>query len=166
MNTKLVFLLSLVLSFGFVFTACGDDDEEDNIAAEAAGTYTGTLVLNIPTMGVTDLEIPNKIIELVRKSDNVIKLTLKDFSYGEGAQTIPFGDIVVDDIVVSKDGETIKLGDKTAALNLNTGITANVGISSATIKNKTLNMNISVSNVKIGGVDLPDEMAIKYTGTK
>jgi len=167
MNKKLILLFMFISSLALGFTACSDDDDEEtptDYAKEVAGTYNGTLTLNIPALGVADEEISDKNIVLARKSDNVINLTLKDFSF----DSFELGDIAVEDIAVSKSGETVKLADKTVTLTLQEGMTAKVAISGGTIsKDNVLDIDIAVSDVIIGGENAQlGTMAIEYSGTK
>lgn len=137
---------------------------KEDVALDAAGSYNGELDLEIPVLGV-DETIPDKIIELTRTEENTITLVLKDFSYD--AQTV-IGDITVEAIVVSKDGETIKLADTVADLTLLEGaMTAKAEISEATIVGNKLAMKIKVSNVKIEGQDAGlGDMNISFSGDK
>ena len=166
MNKKFIYLLALVFSLGLTFTACSDDDDDDtptDYAKEVQGTYKGTVNVKIGDDPAED--VPNQNIKIERTADNKIKLMIENFTLG----TIEAGTITVDDVALTESNGTVKLGDKSknVSLEIAEGATADVAISSSSIKDKTLTLNIKVNNVKAGEtVLIPDDIIVTFSGTK
>lgn len=151
MNKKLILLFVFISSLALGFTACGDDDDDPVVtdhAKEVQGTYNGDLTVKIEN---APDETVKKDIKLERTAENKVKVTLADFVY----QELPIGNIVVDNIPVSKNGETYNLAETTTSLEIDLGEVLGkhtVGVKvKGTVKKvdgkDTLDLNIAVSDV-------------------
>ena len=167
MDKKFIYLLAVVFSLGFTFTSCGDDDDDKptDYAAQIAGTYTGTLNVDLGDGGEN---IPNQPIKIERTGDNKAKLVIENFTFpGVG----PVGTIDVDNIPTSESNGTVKLGDTSKNVSLaNNAMTADVAIKSSSVKDKTLTLTINVTNIKEAesGDPMPGlgTIIVKFTGAK
>lgn len=165
MNKKLFLLVAFVLSLGLGFTACGDDEKEDpavDYAAQVAGTYNGELVVDLGTAGGEQDPI-TRDIKIARKADNSIELSLDDFIFMD----MPVGDIKVSTAVSENEG-VVKLADVTLSeYSLAEGaLTADVKLHQSTVKNGKLILNISVTKIKLGGVEGTPDVEVSFTGDK
>lgn len=94
---NLVFLM--MAFFALSFTACSDDDD-DTLAQRVEGTYTGEIEVSLP--GIPADNFPNKTVSVVATGDNVVTLSLKDFTFGG----MNIGDIVIPGIQLAEKSET------------------------------------------------------------
>ena len=98
MKTKLMYFFGLLCMLG-LFSACSDDDKVEPIGTEFDGVYKGTLDVDLDGTKVgTDL--PQKVY-VTKVGDNLIKMELKNFSFGAMA----LGNISVDKCNVEKQGD-------------------------------------------------------------
>lgn len=152
-----------VFALGLTFTACSDDDDDvktEDYAKDIAATYAGKLAipgLNVPAF--------DKDLSLVRTGENKIKMELKDLSIPLGEGSIPVGDIAVDNVPVTKAGDTYTLKETTATVKVKSPtnpeeeLNAKVTVS-GTQKAGDLNLTISVKDIDVPNLD------ITYTGKK
>ncbi|MDH6307824.1 hypothetical protein M2451_000273 [Dysgonomonas sp. PFB1-18] len=160
MNKKLIYLLALVFSLGLSFTACGDDDDDpvvtSDYAKEIAGTYKGTLTV---TIAGQDTPIEREI-KVERTAENKATVSVIGFSF-EGIGEL--GDIVVENIPVSKSGETINLAETKKDVTLNIlGVDATVKVTvSGTVKGKVIDLKIPVAEVPV-----LQNLNVTFNGTK
>ncbi|MDR0825206.1 MAG: calycin-like domain-containing protein [Prevotella sp.] len=164
MNKKLIYLLMFVFTLGLSFTACGSDDDDD-YAKEIAATYAGTLT--IPGLSATPITI-DKDIALTRTAENKAKVELKDLSIPmnpmDPAVVFPVGTIIVDNIDVSKSGDTYTLKETSTTLKVPSllGDLVDAGVKvSGTVKDNKLALNINVTNVPV-----VNTLAITFAGAK
>lgn len=96
MRKKLAYLLMLICSVS-MFIACSDNDEPNiPIERELAGTYKGTLDID---MNGTNLAVGlPKNISIIKAGTSSINLELKDFSFG----TFNLGTIIIQDCAMDK----------------------------------------------------------------
>ena len=160
MNKKIYYLLALVFSFSLLtFIACGDDDDDpvvtDN-AALIAGTYNGDLSVKIE--GQDDV-VTKSDLALERTGDNKVKVSLKNFSFGE----LSLGDIIVDNIPVTKSNEKFNLAATTTAVTLDLfGAPISVDVTvSGTVEGNKLDLKIAVSKVP-----LLENLNVTFSGNK
>jgi len=155
MSKKIVYFMMLAFSLS-LFTACSDDDDDDDpvdYAKEIAATYGGKLTISF---GATPTEI-DKDIAIVRNDENKVQVELKEFSFlGQN-----LGDIKVENIPVSKNGDTYKLSETSKELKLagNT-IEATVKVSGTVDKSNKLDLKIDVDATGIGSIP------VTFSGTK
>lgn len=118
------------------FSACSDDDDPaPTISEEVAGTYKGDLNVKIPDMGAEQTTL-QKII-LSKSGEGLVKLELNDFAFSINGNTeILLGKIEVDNVPISKNGETYTL--------------AETSIKGYTLANGTITANIKVSGTIVG----------------
>lgn len=171
MNKKIIYFFMLALSFT-LFTACGDDDDDENVtdyASQIAATYKGTLKINVTGLE-NELSQDNNII-LSRSGVNKIKLELKGLilpgdimTQGQrniGDVTITVDGIVVDGIDVSKKGDDIVMTEKNTSVTLTTGgfplTTVDVKVSEGKVAGNTLSFKINVPEVGVNA---------SFSGTK
>ncbi len=158
MNKKLIYLLMLVFTLGLSFTACSDDDDDDNkvdYAKEIAATYSGSLTIPDMYNGTND-------ITLSRTATNKAKVELKDFVIPTSATTeITVGTIAVDNIEVTKSGDTYTLKETTASITIDLVPTPVDVKVSGTVKNNKLDLKIDVSKIPAF-----ETLAITFAGTK
>lgn len=161
MNKKLIYLLMLVFTLGLSFTACSDDDDDKttDYAKDIAATYAGTLT--IPGLSVEPITI-DKDITLTRTAENKAKVELKDLSLEivEGTAT-PIGTITVDNIEVSKSGDTYTLKETTASITIDLVPTPVDVKVSGTVKDNKLNLTIVVTEIPVFNT-----LNISFAGTK
>lgn len=158
MNKKLIYLLMLVFTLGLSFTACSDDDDDDNkvdYAKEIAATYSGSLTIPDMYDGTND-------ITLSRTATNKAKVELKDFVIPTSATAeITVGTISVDNIEVTKSGDTYTLKETTASVTIDLVPTPVDVKVSGTVKNNKLDLKIDVSKIPAF-----ETLAITFAGTK
>jgi hypothetical protein len=165
MNKKLLFLLMFVFSLGLTFTACDPDDPkqvEVDYAAQVAGIYNGTLNIKVGEAPAED--ITGQDIKLKRTDENKAELLIENFTFGD----INAGSITIDNIPVTESNGVVKLGDISKNIPLlNGAMTADVAISSGSIKDNKLTLNIKVNNVKMGNSPMPlGDIIVTFAGTK
>lgn len=96
MMKNLILLVAAVFTLGFA--ACSDDDE--SIAEQISGTYTGTIAVNQEDGTPMNDPLEDQKIYIVKSGDNVIDLELKDFKFG----IISVGDLKVPNVRVEENG--------------------------------------------------------------
>lgn len=157
MNKKLIYLLMLVFTLGLSFTACSDDDDDNKVdyAKEIAATYSGSLTIPDMYDGTND-------ITLSRTATNKAKVELKDFVIPTSATAeITVGTISVDNIEVTKSGDTYTLKETTASVTIDLVPTPVDVKVSGTVKNNKLDLKIDVSKIPAF-----ETLAITFAGTK
>lgn len=162
MNKKLIYLLMLVFTLGLSFTACSDDDDDDkktDYAKDIAATYAGTLT--IPGLRAEPITM-DKDITLTRTADNKAKVELKELSIEivDGTPT-PVGTISVDNIEVSKSGDTYTLKETTTSITIDLVPTPVDVKVSGTVKDNKLNLTIVVTKIPVF-----ETLNISFAGTK
>ncbi|MFR3331549.1 MAG: PCMD domain-containing protein [Odoribacter splanchnicus] len=152
MKKLILFLFVALLTQ--VFTSCKDDDEYFITDADLNGVYFGTMDVDAPLEGV-DISVKDikQKIYITKTNENLVKLELKNFVFSYGAITMPIGDIVVDNIKVSKSGDVFSL-DGTGSLDLQVGH-CEVSVSGDVTVAGVCNINIGVN------VTSPMEMKVK-----
>jgi len=169
MNKKFIYLLALVFSLGLTFVACGDDDDDNppkptDYAAQIAGTYNGTL--NVKIGEAPGEDVPDQPIKLDRTGDNKSQLVIENFTFAG----VNAGTVTVDNIAITESNGTVKLADtsKNVSLASNT-MTADVAVKSSSVKDKTLTLSITVTNIKDKeGETVPDlgTITVTFSGDK
>lgn len=100
MKRNLFYLLMMVCSLS-IFVSCKDDDDVEYIKdGEFDGVYMGTLDVDAVDL-ITVNDIPQKIY-ITKTGENLFKMELKNFWF----KSIEIGTIVVDNISVTKTGES------------------------------------------------------------
>lgn len=100
MKRNLFYLLMMVCSLS-IFVSCSDDDDVEYIKdGEFDGVYMGTLDVDAVDL-ITVNDIPQKIY-ITKTGENLFKMELKNFWF----ESIEIGTIVVDNISVTKTGES------------------------------------------------------------
>lgn len=123
---------------------------------EAAGTYYGTLsvAIGIP-VGNSE-----ENVYLIAENDNHIRLEIKDFKFDVGGQELLLGDIIIPNVELQQEGNTVVILPADAQLVLPDPINeVNVHLNQSTIINKELKLTLSV-NV----ADLPVPVTVSFTG--
>lgn len=126
-----------------LFSACSDDDKVEPIGTEFDGVYKGTLDVDLDGTKVgTDL--PQKVY-VTKVGDNLIKMELKNFSFGAMA----LGNISVDKCNVEKQGDNACQFDGEQKLSLPVVGDCDV-VMSGTITGEKLEMVINVKATQEG----------------
>lgn len=150
------YALMLICSVGFI-ASCDKDDDSTDYAKEIVGTYKGLLTVEIPSFGSGADSSQQKII-LSYTAQNKVKMSLRNFTFN----SVNVGDIIVDNVSVSKLEDVVYILPTTASVSLNFGEPVNVTVGvSGEVTGKNLNLSIAVS-------DAPavDEVDVKFFGTK
>ena len=154
MKRNLFYLLMLVCSMS-VFTACGDDDDvKFPIDEEIAGTYKGTLDVELD--GETLLDGIANNISITNAGDNKINMGLKDFSLLGMNLNI---DIQNCEVKESGDGYTFT-GSQTLSLQAPIGDCPTVVNGVVSGQNITINLDITVRE------PLNQKVKVIYKGTR
>lgn len=122
------------------------------ISQEAAGTYNGqlTVILDDNPMDPT---LEN--VYLTATDDTHINLEIRNFSFGG----TPMGDILVPEVALQQEGNTINLIPKEAQMNLIVGpVTIKLGESTIVNKRLVLKLNVKAE------IDL--KIDVTFDGTK
>lgn len=157
---SVLFLLLVICSIG-LFAACDKNEGEPNdpilpVEKELAGTYKGLLSILVNNQSLGDDAIQKIYISKSTFGDNLLKLELKNFSFGP----MSLGDINVDSCVVTKK-------ENVYAFNGNTILTLTEPIGTCpvsvtgTIENSKININISVAVAALG-----QDVVAKFAGSK
>lgn len=157
---SVLFLLLVICSIG-LFAACNKNEGEPNdpilpVEKELAGTYKGLLSILVNNQSLGDDAIQKIYISKSTFGDNLLKLELKNFSFGP----MSLGDINVDSCVVTKK-------ENVYAFNGNTILTLTEPIGTCpvsvtgTIENSKININISVTVAALG-----QDVVAKFAGSK
>lgn len=157
---SVLFLLLVICSIG-LFAACDKNEGEPNdpilpVEKELAGTYKGLLSILVNNQSLGDDAIQKIYISKSTFGDNLLKLELKNFSFGP----MSLGDINVDSCVVTKK-------ENVYAFNGNTILTLTEPIGTCpvsvtgTIENSKININISVTVAALG-----QDVVAKFAGSK
>lgn len=151
MNKKIFYFVLLIMSVTF-FSACSDDDDPTpSISEEVTGTYKGDLNVKIPQVEAEQTTL-QKII-LSKSGEGQVKLELNDFAFSlDGNTNIQLGKIEVDNVPISKNGETYNLAETSIeGYKLANGtITANIKVS-GTIVGKKADLKIDVTEATLVG---------------
>ncbi|MFV0538102.1 MAG: calycin-like domain-containing protein [Dysgonomonas sp.] len=137
------------------------------LAEQIAATYNGDLSITLPA---GEPDVSKKDIVLATSGEN-IKLTLADFSFGE--ETV--GDIVVDEITLTKTDGVVALVEKIADVKIKLGdveIPVKVKVS-GTVSHKVKKANMvaeteQVLDLTITVTEVPDlgTIAVTFSGAK
>lgn len=124
-------------------------------AEQIAATYNGDLSITLPG---EQPEVGKKDI-LLETSGEKTTLTLADFTFA----TIPVGDIVINDIPLTKTNDIITLVETTQQVSLAEGtITADVTVSGTYDKDGKLSLTINVITADFGNIPI----LVTFSGTK
>jgi len=126
------------------------------ISQEAAGTYDGQLAIKVDD---TNFDPINEKVYLTASDDTHATLEIRNFSF----PGIPLGDIVVSDVELQRDGNTIILAPKEVDLNLIGEIgKVKVSLEQSTIKDNKLLLSLSVAPYSL---DLDIHVGFEGTNT-
>lgn len=170
---SILYLLLLICSTGLLFSSCGkedikgdpdqeqgggDDDTDDPVLPvekELAGTYKGLLSILVDGNKLGDDAVQKIYISKSALGDNLLKLELKDFTFG-----IPIGDINVDSCAVTlKDNIYSFSGNVTLTFAAPIG-TCPINVE-GTIEESNININITVAVAALG-----QDVVAKFEGSK
>lgn len=170
---SILYLLLLICSTGLLFSSCGKedikgdpdqeqgggDDDTDNpvlpVEKELAGTYKGLLSILVDGNKLGDDAVQKIYISKSALGDNLLKLELKDFTFG-----IPIGDINVDSCAVTlKDNIYSFSGNVTLTFAAPIG-TCPINVE-GTIEESNININITVAVAALG-----QDVVAKFEGSK
>lgn len=94
-------LLTLLLLVGVFATIKAED-----LTPKAEGTYTGSLFISLGSpIDDSATGLPNQTISIERIGENLVRFTLKNFSFAAGME---LGDIVIDQVSIKSEGDKIK----------------------------------------------------------
>ncbi len=148
----------VILTFALVFTACSNDDDEQNIAEAVAGNYVGTITVAMED-GTPMGEPSQDTISIVYVGDNMIDLELKNFKF---AGTIPVGELKVPKVSIKNDEKVSGKADQVAIMN--GAIKADLEVS-GTMNSKKADLKIKVNAPLAAG--LPSiVMNVTFVGDK
>ena len=147
----------VILAFALVFTACSDDDDEQNIAEAVAGNYVGIITVTMED-GSAMGDPSQDTIYITSVSDNVVDLELKNFKFG----ILPVGRLNVSNMSIQNDG---KVSGKAIQLPIMNGaIKADLDVS-GTMNSKKADLEIKVEAPLAAGTD-PIIMNVTFVGDK
>ena len=153
MKKNLFYLFALICSMS-LFTSCSDDDDPVYpIEEEIAGTYKGTL--DIELAGTSVATGMPKNITIAKVSGNSISLELKDFSL----MGTNFGTIKLEKCVLKQNGTSYTFTGS-QELNLSGVGKCNVDVA-GTINNGKAEVNLDIDVLQLG-----QEVKVVYKGTK
>lgn len=155
MKTKLMYFFSLLCMLG-LFSACSDDDKVEPIGTEFDGVYKGTLDVDLDGTKV-GADLPQKVY-VTKVGDNLIKMELKNFSFGAMA----LGNISVDKCNVEKQGDNACQFDGEQKLSLPMVGDCDV-VMNGTITGEKLEMVINVKATQEGAAIT---VKVDFVGTK
>ena len=155
MKTKLMYFFSLLCMLG-LFSACSDDDKVEPIGTEFDGVYKGTLDVDLDGTKV-GADLPQKVY-VTKVGDNLIKMELKNFSFGAMA----LGYISVDKCNVEKQGDNACQFDGEQKLSLPMVGDCDV-VMNGTITGEKLEMVINVKATQEGAAIT---VKVDFVGTK
>jgi len=94
-------LLSLLLLVGIFATIKAED-----LTPKAEGTYSGSLFISLGApIDESTAGLPNQTVSIERVGENLVRFTLKNFSFAAGME---LGDIEIDQVGIHSEGDTIK----------------------------------------------------------
>ncbi|WP_294604956.1 PCMD domain-containing protein [uncultured Bacteroides sp.] len=153
MKKNLFYLFALICSMS-LFTACSDDDDPVYpIEEELAGTYKGTLDIELDGTSVAN-GMP-KNITIAKAGNNIISLELKDFSFME----MNLGTIKLEKCVLKQNGTSYTFTGS-QELNLSGIGKCNVDVVG------TINNGKAEANLNIDVLQLGQKVKVVYKGTK
>lgn len=153
MKKNLFYLFALICSMS-LFTSCSDDDDPVYpIEEEIAGTYKGTL--DIELAGTPVATGMPKNITIAKVSGNSISLELKDFSFMGNN----IGTINLEKCVLKQNGTSYTFTGS-QELNLSGIGKCNVDVA-GTINNGKAEVNLNIDVLQLG-----QEVKVVYKGTK
>lgn len=155
MKTKLMYFFSMLCMLG-LFSACSDDDKVEPIGTEFDGVYKGTLDVDLDGTKV-GADLPQKVY-VTKVGDNLIKMELKNFSFGAMA----LGNISVDKCNVEKQGDNACQFDGEQKLSLPMVGDCDV-VMNGTITGEKLEMVINVKATQEGAAIT---VKVDFVGTK
>lgn len=155
MKTKLMYFFGLLCMLG-LFSACSDDDKVEPIGTEFDGVYKGTLDVDLDGTKV-GADLPQKVY-VTKVGDNLIKMELKNFSFGAMA----LGNISVDKCNVEKQGDNACQFDGEQKLSLPMVGDCDV-VMNGTITGEKLEMVINVKATQEGAAIT---VKVDFVGTK
>lgn len=158
MKKNVILLLALICTISF-FNSCSDDDDSKIVDESITGVYKGTLDIDALLTDGTKVEeqLPQKIY-IDKTGDNKLKLQLKGFQFGD----FSVGDLIVNDIDVSRNGDTYTLSSQTKAELTNLG-TCDLNINGI-IKGDKAEITIDVNVVE--GLAKGTKVTLLFNGTK
>ena len=92
-------MAAVALVFGL--SSCGSDDDvpEAPVAAQVAGSYSGTEIMTVSG----DIDESEKVFQFTKATDSTVDLVIP--AYGEGMMTLP--ELPVKGIILYKEGDNI-----------------------------------------------------------
>ena len=94
-------LLSLLLLVGIFATIKAED-----LTPKAEGTYSGSLFISLGApIDESTAGLPNQTVSIERVGENLVRFTLKNFSFAAGME---LGDIEIDQVSIHSEGDKIK----------------------------------------------------------
>lgn len=99
-------LLSLLLLVGIFATIKAED-----LTPKAEGTYSGSLFISLGApIDESTAGLPNQTVSIERVGENLVRFTLKNFSFAAGME---LGDIEIDQVGIHSEGDKIKFATTT-----------------------------------------------------
>lgn len=127
---------------------------------EAAGTYSGTLGVTVGGFPAGDTK---EDIYIIAEDDNHIRLEIRNFKFSVGESTIELGDIVIPNVELQKEGNTITLLPTDAQVTLPEPIgTVSVHLNQSTIVNNNISLTLIVQTI----YPVPLQVDVTFNGTK
>lgn len=152
MKKNLFYLFALICSMS-LFTACSDDDDPVYpIEEELAGTYKGTLDIELDVTSIAN-GMP-KNITIAKAGNNIVSLELKDFSFMGMNLTIKLEKCVL------KQNGTSYTFTGSQELNLSDIGKCNVDVA-GTINNGKVEADLNIDVLQLG-----QKVKVVYKGTK
>lgn len=144
MKRNLFYLLMMVCSLS-IFVSCKDDDDTPGVslADGVAGGYKGDLQIAIPLLQYDSTSTQN--ITLSKVGENKLKLELNDFSFPVNGIALNLGNIIVNNIPLTQNGETVVLTETQVPVTLIAPINDVKVTVSGTITGKVADLKIDVT---------------------
>ncbi|MDR1056419.1 MAG: PCMD domain-containing protein [Prevotellaceae bacterium] len=154
---KKLLLFVILCSSCLVLSSCSNDDVVLDYAQDLSGTYKGNIIVSVPDVGETT-ELQKIILEYM--SYNKMSVTLNNFSFPVGDESVKLGSIKVENITTQNSaGNLIYLVPTTVDIELDMIGTVNVTVG-GTIVGKFMELDIAVTGTPVGDV------SVEFIGSK
>ena len=129
-------------------------------SVEAEGTYNGTLAVSVAGLPAGS---STENIHLIAENDNHIRLEIRNFKFSVGGSTIELGDIVIPNVELQKEGNTITLLPTDAQVTLPEPIgMVSVHLNQSTIVNNNISLTLTVQTT----YPVSLQVDVTFDGTK
>ena len=129
-------------------------------SVEAEGTYNGRLAVSVAGLPAGS---STENIHLIAENDNHIRLEIRNFKFSVEGSTIELGDIVIPNVELQKEGNTITLLPTDAQVTLPEPIgMVSVHLNQSTIVNNNISLTLTVQTT----YPVSLQVDVTFDGTK